>query len=69
MCVHCTGIENLTNKNRGHLHGRATKFTVEQTRQAGVVMLRKAFEILLLDGERQIMETDVLTYDTHNKSP
>jgi len=58
MC-HCAGLERLTNQCRGQYYGPASTWSSGRQRQVGVVLLNKAYRILLYEGERQIRLRDV----------
>jgi len=58
--MYCSaGLDRLTNQCRGQYYGPASSWTIRRQRQLGVVMLNKAYRILLLEGERQIRLRDV----------
>ncbi|KAK3610226.1 hypothetical protein CHS0354_022280 [Potamilus streckersoni] len=59
--VDAIGLENLTNKKRGDYYGVATTWSVKQKRKMGVFILKKALQIFLAEGERQICPPDIRT--------
>ncbi|KAL3867218.1 hypothetical protein ACJMK2_044434 [Sinanodonta woodiana] len=59
--VDAIGLENLTNKKRGDYYGVATTWSMKQKRKMGVYILKKALQIFLAEGERQICPPDIKT--------
>ena len=56
---YCLGLGRLTNQCRGQYYGPASTWTGRRRRQVGVLLLHKAYRILLCEGERQIRLRDV----------
>jgi len=57
MCYE--GLGRLTNQCRGQYYGPARSWTGKRQRQVGVLLLNRAYNILLHEGERQIRLRDV----------
>ncbi|XP_032902675.1 ankyrin repeat and LEM domain-containing protein 1 isoform X1 [Amblyraja radiata] len=57
--VDALGLEMLTNRKRGNYYGVATTWSQRRRRQLGVLMLRRAMDIFLAEGERQLRPADV----------
>ncbi|XP_078280008.1 uncharacterized protein LOC144607202 [Rhinoraja longicauda] len=57
--VDALGLEMLTNRKRGDYYGVATTWSQRRRRQLGALMLRRAMDIFLAEGERQLRPADV----------
>ncbi|XP_033751024.1 LOW QUALITY PROTEIN: protein phosphatase 1 regulatory subunit 12A-like [Pecten maximus] len=57
--VDAIGLSNLTNKKRGDYYGVSTMWSNKQRQQVGVLLLKKALQIFLGEGERQISPPDI----------
>ncbi|KAL5004171.1 hypothetical protein ScPMuIL_017627 [Solemya velum] len=57
--VDALGLEKLTNQKRGDYYGIATTWPRKEKRKMGVYLLKKAFQIFLAEGERQICPLDM----------
>ena len=53
------GLENLTNLKRGDYYGVASTWSMDKKRTLGVVLLKKACDIFMAEGERQIKPVDI----------
>lgn len=56
---HVVGLDRLTNQCRGQYYGTCDSWSGKQKRQLGAWLLKRAFGILLNEGERQIRSQDV----------
>lgn len=54
-----TGLSRLTNKKRGDYYGRAQTWPQSKRREMGVYLLKRALNILLSEGERQLRPEDL----------
>ncbi|XP_051893522.1 ankyrin repeat and LEM domain-containing protein 1 isoform X2 [Pristis pectinata] len=57
--VDALSLQVLTNKKRGDYYGVAATWPLRRRRRLGVHMLRRAMEIFLAEGERQLRPADV----------
>ncbi len=57
--VERAGLDNLTNKVRGHVHGIAQQWPLFKRRQYGVYLLHKAFQIFQITSPPQLHEHDL----------
>ncbi|KAK7486770.1 hypothetical protein BaRGS_00021917 [Batillaria attramentaria] len=57
--VDAIGLERLTNVKRGDYYGVASTWPGTKKRAMGAYLLRKAFQIFLSEGERQICPPDI----------
>ncbi|XP_043577372.1 ankyrin repeat and LEM domain-containing protein 1 isoform X1 [Chiloscyllium plagiosum] len=57
--VDAMGLQMLTNKKRGDYYGVAATWTARRRRLLGVHMLRRALQIFLAEGERQLRPADI----------
>uniref|UniRef100_A0A336LT07 CSON003899 protein n=1 Tax=Culicoides sonorensis TaxID=179676 RepID=A0A336LT07_CULSO len=57
--IDAIGMNNLTNQVRGHYHGVTESWNFKQRKQLGVGLLYKAFQIHLIEGESQLLPTDI----------
>ena len=53
------GLTRLTNLKKGDFYGQAASWKTKKKRQLGIHLLKKALQIFLVEGERQIRETDI----------
>lgn len=58
--IDCLDKQNLTNEKRGNYYGGTTSWTMRQRKQLGVVLLYRALQIYLAEGESQIMPNDLI---------
>lgn len=54
-----TGLDRLTNVQPGQCYGDAALWGASKRRKAGALLLRKAHNIYLHEGERQLRAYDV----------
>lgn len=54
-----SGLKNLSNIAKCSYYGVATSWNARKKRLVGASLLHKAFQILLIEGERQIRPADV----------
>ncbi|XP_033634850.1 protein phosphatase 1 regulatory subunit 12A-like [Asterias rubens] len=57
--VEAVGLSRLTNIKKGDFYGPSSTWPVRQRRQMGVFLLKKACQIFLIEGERQIRPVDI----------
>ncbi|XP_062888303.1 ankyrin repeat and LEM domain-containing protein 1 isoform X2 [Mobula hypostoma] len=57
--VDALSLRTLTNRKRGDYYGLVATWPLRRRRQLGVHMLKRAMEILLAEGERQLRPADV----------
>ncbi|XP_041373213.1 uncharacterized protein LOC121386397 [Gigantopelta aegis] len=57
--VEAFGLPKLTNMKKGDFYGTACSWSLKQKRKMGVFLLKKALQIFLSDGERQICPYDI----------
>ncbi|GFY49987.1 ankyrin repeat and LEM domain-containing protein 1 [Trichonephila inaurata madagascariensis] len=57
--IEAVGLKNLTNIKNGDYYGVASKWKRSWRRQVGVSLLHRALQILILEGEKEIMPKDV----------
>ncbi|XP_048416151.2 ankyrin repeat and LEM domain-containing protein 1 [Stegostoma tigrinum] len=57
--VDALGLQMLTNKKRGDYYGIAATWPLRKRRLLGVHMLRRALQIFLAEGERQLRPADI----------
>ena len=57
--IDAIGIEKLTNVKKGNYYGEAQTWDMRRKRQLGTILLRRASEIFLAEGERQISPADI----------
>ncbi|BFY98372.1 hypothetical protein BsWGS_01422 [Bradybaena similaris] len=57
--IQAIGLHKLTNIKQGDFYGAALSWTAVQRRKVGVYLLRKALQIFLAEGERQICLPDL----------
>ncbi|GFS40222.1 ankyrin repeat and LEM domain-containing protein 1 [Nephila pilipes] len=57
--IEAVGLKNLTNLKNGDYYGIASKWKRSWRRQVGVSLLHRALQILILEGEKEIMPKDV----------
>ncbi|XP_052796855.1 uncharacterized protein LOC128229169 [Mya arenaria] len=58
--VDAIGLDHLTNKKRGDYYGVSATYSMKMRRTLGVYLLKKALQIFLAEGERQISPVDIL---------
>ena len=56
---HVAGLDNLTNIAKCNYYGVASTWDIKKKRLVGSELLRKAFSILLIEGEGQIKPADM----------
>ncbi|KAH3837647.1 hypothetical protein DPMN_111047 [Dreissena polymorpha] len=57
--VDAIGLEHLTNQKRGDYYGVSVTYSAPRKRTMGVYLLKKALQIFLAEGERQISPADI----------
>ncbi|XP_014271238.1 ankyrin repeat and LEM domain-containing protein 1 [Halyomorpha halys] len=57
--IDAIGCKNLTNIQNGEYYGIVKNWSIKQKMQLGVVLLYRALQIYLAEGERQIFPTDL----------
>lgn len=57
--IDCLDVKNLTNLKRGDYYGITLSWPMRQRKQLGVVLLYKAMNIFLQEGESQLRPNDV----------
>ena len=53
------GLQHLTNLKKGDYYGVASTWPIDKKRTLGVVLLKKACDIFIAEGERQIKPIDI----------
>ncbi|XP_050401049.2 uncharacterized protein LOC126817919 [Patella vulgata] len=59
--IQTISLDKLTNKKKGDFYGVASTWSLKTKRQMGVYFLKKALQIFLGEGERQICPPDIKT--------
>ncbi|XP_072167071.1 uncharacterized protein [Diadema setosum] len=59
--IDALGLTRLTNAKRGDYYGVSHSWTASKKRQVGVHLLHKACQIFLMEGERQIRQSDIVS--------
>lgn len=54
------GLEHLTNLKRGDYYGAPKSWTMRMRKELGVILLYKAFQIFLAEGETQLHPCDIV---------
>lgn len=54
------GLDHLTNLKRGDYYGSSESWTMRMRKELGVILLFKAFQIFLAEGETQLRPNDIL---------
>ncbi|CAG5118724.1 unnamed protein product [Candidula unifasciata] len=62
--IQAIGLHKLTNMKQGDFYGAALSWSAAQRRKMGVYFLRKALQIFLAEGERQICLPDLKSNQT-----
>ncbi|EDO38782.1 predicted protein [Nematostella vectensis] len=57
--VEALGISRLTNQKKGDFYGRARRWSVKKKRNMGIFLLKRALQIFINEGERQIRPEDL----------
>ncbi|XP_013384672.1 ankyrin repeat and LEM domain-containing protein 1-like [Lingula anatina] len=57
--IDAIGLDRLTNIKKGDYYGKASTWTLKQKRLLGTYLLKKALQIFLIEGERQIRPGDL----------
>lgn len=57
--IDCLGVENLTNIKRGDYYGIVKSWPMKNKRKLGVLLLYKAMNIFLVEGESQLRPNDI----------
>lgn len=57
--IDAIGLQNLTNLKRGDYYGLSLSWTMRQRKQLGVLLLYKAMQIFLAEGESQLRPDDI----------
>jgi hypothetical protein len=58
--IETIGMLHLTNKKKGDYYGIARTWPMKAKRQFGNVLLRRAMQILLAEGESQLLPSDLV---------
>ncbi|CDW53584.1 LEM and Ank domain containing protein [Trichuris trichiura] len=59
--IDAIGLKNLTNKKRGEYYGPASSWASARKRCLGALLLQKAMQIFILEGQRCFHEHDVVS--------
>lgn len=57
--IDCLGVENLTNNKRGDYYGIAKSWTMRDRKRLGVLLLYKAMQVFMVEGESQLRPNDI----------
>lgn len=57
--IECLGVENLTNIKRGDYYGVVKSWTMRERKKLGVLLLYKALQVFLVEGESQLGPNDI----------
>lgn len=60
--IDCLGVENLTNIKRGDYYGAAKTWTPRDRKRLGVLLLFKAMQVFMVEGESQLRPDDIKKY-------
>jgi hypothetical protein len=53
------GLQHLTNLKKGDYYGATNTWQLDKKRRLGVILLKKACDIFIAEGERQIKPVDI----------
>lgn len=57
--IDCLGVENLANIKRGDYYGIAKSWTMRDRKKLGVLLLYKAMQVFMVEGESQLRPNDI----------
>jgi len=57
--IDAIGLQHLTNMKKGNYYGETVEWMPEMKRKLGVILLKKACDIFIAEGERQIKPVDI----------
>lgn len=57
--IDCLGVENLTNIKRGDYYGISKSWTMRDRKKLGVLLLYKAMQVFMVEGESQLRPNDI----------
>jgi hypothetical protein len=57
--IDAMGLDKLTNKQKGTYYGESKEWDLPRKRQLGTILLKRACQIFLAEGERQITPNDI----------
>lgn len=57
--IDCLGVENLTNIKRGDYYGISKSWTMRDRKRLGVLLLYKAMQVFMVEGESQLRPNDI----------
>ncbi|XP_045215275.2 uncharacterized protein LOC123565473 [Mercenaria mercenaria] len=57
--IDAIGLKQITNQKKGDYYGVSVTFSMKERRKMGVYLLKKALQIFLAEGERQIAPLDI----------
>lgn len=57
--IDCLGVTNLTNIKRGDYYGASKNWAMRQRKQLGVLLLYKALNVFIAEGESQLRPDDI----------
>lgn len=57
--IDCLGVENLTNIKRGDYYGISKSWTMRDRKKLGVLLLYKAMQVFMVEGESQLRPSDI----------
>lgn len=60
--IDCLGVQNLTNLKRGDYYGITKTWIMRKRKQLGVLLLHKAMQIFIAQGESQLRPNDIKKY-------
>lgn len=58
--IDALGMQNLTNLKRGDYYGKTQSWPMKQRKQLGILLLYKAMQIFLAEGESQLLPSDLI---------
>lgn len=58
--IDCLGLQHLTNLKRGDYYGIAQGWNLRKRKELGIGLLHRAMQIYLVEGESQLMPTDLV---------
>nr|XP_039257744.1 uncharacterized protein LOC120334326 [Styela clava] len=62
--IEAIGLKHLTNQKRGDYYGAASSWDVRRKRLYGSFLVKKAMEVLMVEGERQIRPSNLKSHNT-----
>lgn len=57
--IDCLGVENLTNIKRGDYYGISKSWSRRDRKKLGVLLLFKAMQVFMVEGESQLRPNDI----------